>query len=191
MIFGKLKRVNDSTVLGQKILALAEAGVSCYAMHTNFDTKGGMARLAAEKLGMKKCSVLEETSMGEGIGQIGILDRTVTLRELCENVKQRFDIPGVLLFGDEERTVDKIAVCPGSGKSVIDNAVEKGAECLITGDIGHHEGLDAIEMGLSVIDASHYGLEKIFMEFMSAYLRDYMPEVEILVAETGIPYKIL
>jgi putative NIF3 family GTP cyclohydrolase 1 type 2 len=87
--------------------------------------------------------------------------------------------------------VDKIAVCPGSGKSVIDIAVEKGVECLITGDIGHHEGLDALEMGLSIIDASHYGLEKIFMEFMSNYLRDYMPEVEILVAETGIPYKFM
>jgi putative NIF3 family GTP cyclohydrolase 1 type 2 len=97
----------------------------------------------------------------------------------------------VLLFGDEGRTVDKVAVCPGSGKSVIDIAVEKGAECLITGDIGHHEGLDALEMGLSIIDASHYGLEKIFMEFMSNYLRDYMPEVEIMVAETGIPYKFV
>jgi dinuclear metal center YbgI/SA1388 family protein len=191
MIFGKIKRVNDTTVLGQKILALAEAGICCYAMHTNFDTKGGMARLAASKLGMKKCSVLEETNMGEGIGQIGILDKAVTLRELCENVKNAFDIPGVLLFGDLERKVDKIAVCPGSGKSVIDIAVEKGVQCLITGDIGHHEGLDALEMGLSIIDASHYGLEKIFMEFMAGYLRDYMPEVEILVAETGIPYKFV
>jgi dinuclear metal center YbgI/SA1388 family protein len=191
MIFGKIKSVNDTTVLGQKILALAEAGICCYAMHTNFDTKGGMAKLVAERLGLKKRSVLDETNMGEGIGQIGILDKAINLRELCENVKTRFDIPGVLLFGDEERIVDKIAVCPGSGRSVIDIAVKKGAECLITGDIGHHTGLDAMEMGLSIIDASHYGLEKIFMEFMSNYLRDYMPEVEILVAQTGIPYKIV
>ena len=28
---------------------------------------------------------------------------------------------------------------------------------LVTGDIGHHDGIDAVEQGLAVIDAGHYG----------------------------------
>lgn len=191
MIFGKINRVDDSSVLGEKILLIAEAGMCCYAMHTNFDTKGGMARLAASKLGLKNCSVLEETHLGEGIGEIGILDKPVSLKQLCDMVKAEFELEHVMLFGTPELKVEKLAISPGSGKSVIEAACLKGAQCLITGDIGHHEGLDALERGLTIIDASHYGLEKIFMEFMYRYLKDYMPEVEIYVADTGVPYTVM
>ena len=47
MIFGKVDRVNDETVLGRKILKLIEHGICCYAMHTNFDILG-MADLSAD-----------------------------------------------------------------------------------------------------------------------------------------------
>ena len=145
MIFGKINRVDDSSVLGNKILMLAKADICCYAMHTNFDTKGGMAKLAANKLGLKGCSVLEETYMGEGIGQIGIMDKPISLCMLCEKVKQEFALPHVLMFGDGDVMIDKIAISPGSGKSVIEVAQKKGAQCLITGDIGHQEGIEALE----------------------------------------------
>lgn len=191
MIFGKINRVDDSTVLGQKLLMLIEAGIACYAMHTNFDTKGGMAKYAAKKLGLKQPYVLEETYMGEGIGQVGILDKTFSLGELCDKVKEAFSLEQVLLFGETDRAVDKIAISPGSGKSMIDHAIAAGAQCLITGDIGHHEGIDALESGLAIIDASHYGLEKIFLEYMYGYLKDYMPDIEIILADTGMVYTVV
>lgn len=191
MIFSKLRKINDDTVLGQKILALAEAGIACFAMHTNFDTIGGMARVASRMLALKNSQVLEETAAGEGIGQIGLLDRSMTVAELAQLVKATFELEHVIVYGDLERTVEKIAISPGSGKSVIEPSVEKGAECLITGDIGHHEGLDAIEMGLSIIDASHYGIEKIFLQFMYDYLKDFCTDVEIVIADVGVPFSVL
>ncbi len=165
MIFGKVDRVNDETVLGRKILKLIEHGIACYAMHTNFDTIGGMAKEAAAMLGLQNMEVLEETKDGEGIGEVGYLPAN--------------------------DTVEKIAICPGSGKSVINEAVQKKADCLITGDIGHHEGLDANEMGLTILDASHYGLEHIFMHIMYEYLKGYCMDVEIGIADVGVPFSIL
>lgn len=191
MIFSKLRKINDDTVLGQKILSLAEAGVCCFAMHTNFDTIGGMAKVAAQMIKLKNAQVLEETVAGEGIGQIGLLDHSMTVAELAAYVKDTFDIPNVMVFGDVDRVVEKIAISPGSGKSVIDVSVAKGAECLVTGDIGHHEGLDAIEMGLTIIDASHYGVEKIFLQFMYDYLKDYCTDVEIVIADVGAPFTVI
>lgn len=191
MIFSKLRKINDDTVLGQKILALAETGVCCFAMHTNFDTIGGMAKVAAKMINIKNSEVLEETTGGEGIGQIGILDRSMTVAELAQCVKEVFDIPNVLVFGDANQMVEKVAISPGSGKSVIDISAKKGAECLITGDIGHHEGLDAVEMGVNIIDASHYGLEKIFLQFMYEYLKDFCTDVEIVVADVGAPFMVI
>ena len=75
MIFKSVKKVNDGSVLGNKILSLAEAGICCYAMHTNFDTKGGMGREAAKLLSLRNLEVLDETLNGEGIGEVGMLDK--------------------------------------------------------------------------------------------------------------------
>ena len=69
--------------------------------------------------------------------------------------------------------------------------LDKNADVLITGDIGHHEGLDANEMGLTILDASHYGLEHIFMHIMYEYLKGYCMDVEIGIADVGVPFSIL
>lgn len=191
MIFSKLRKINDDTVLGNKILSLAEAGIACFAMHTNFDTIGGMAKEAARMLALKNTEVLDETMSGEGVGRLGILSEAMTVKQLAECVKRTFELQNVMVYGDIDRMVEKIAISPGSGKSVIDVSVSKQAECLITGDIGHHEGIDAVEMGLCVIDASHYGLEKIFLQFMYQYLKDFCPDVEIIIADTGAPFVIV
>ncbi|MBN2838587.1 MAG: Nif3-like dinuclear metal center hexameric protein, partial [Fusobacteriaceae bacterium] len=38
IIFDNIKKINDSTVLGRKILKLIKNGVSIYTMHTNLDS---------------------------------------------------------------------------------------------------------------------------------------------------------
>jgi len=191
MIFSKIKKVNDDTILGEKILSLIEAGIVCYAMHTNYDTKGGMAENAANILGLDNLEVLEETLNGEGIGKIGFLNTSVTLKELALLVKDKFGLENVLTYGKLDKKQYKIAICPGSGKSVIDGAIKKDVDCLITGDIGHHEGIDAVDMGLSIIDASHYGIEKIFMQYIYDYLKKCCPEVDIEIADVGVPFKMI
>ena len=165
MIFGKVDRVND--------------------------TIGGMAKEAAAMLGLQNMEVLEETKDGEGIGEVGYLPAATTVTALVVLIKEKFDLKNVILYGNPNDTVEKIAICPGSGKSVINEAVQKKADCLITGDIGHHEGLDANEMGLTILDASHYGLEHIFMHIMYEYLKGYCMDVEIGIADVGVPFSVL
>ena len=87
--------------------------------------------------------------------------------------------------------MEKIAICPGSGKSVINEAVQKKADCLITGDIGHHEGIDAVAQGLAIIDGGHYGIEHIFIEDMRQYLEKHLSEVEIVAAPISHPFLIV
>ena len=80
------------------------------------------------------------------------------------------------------------AVCPGSGKGCIEDAVRLGADVLITGDIDHHEGIDAVEQGLSIIDAGHYGLEKIFVPCMEDYCKKKLSGVTIHTAPEKNPF---
>ena len=174
MIFKGMKRVTQEDFIGRRIIRLIQNDMVYYAMHTNFDVMG-MADLAADYLGISDTRVLEITSVSEtgeeGIGRYGSLKKEMTVRECCEEVKQAFSLENVKVFGDLERKVKTAAISPGSGKSVISNALQAGVDVLITGDIDHHEGIDAVAQNMTVIDAGHYGVEHIFIPYMEQYLK--------------------
>lgn len=195
LMLSGIKKVNDGDFIGRKILAMAEHGIAHYAMHTNYDVIT-MANLAGNALGMKNMEVLEQTGVSDdgrayGIGCVGELPREMTAGECCEHVKRAFGLASVRLFGDPGRSVRRAAVCPGSGKSVIGAALASRAELLVTGDIGHHDGLDALDQNLMILDAGHYGVEHIFIRQMADYLKKVFPELEIRAAEISHPFTVL
>ncbi len=182
MIFRGLKKVNSHDFTGKRVIKLIENHISCYAMHTNFDVKG-MAELAAQKMSLIDCQVLDITDLGEqgpeGIGRVGDLPEKISLETCVRQVKEAFTVDMVKVFGDLSQKVKRAAICPGSGKSVISCALNAKAQVLITGDIDHHEGIDAASQGLAIIDAGHYGIEKLFIPFMVQYLEKHTEGIEI------------
>ncbi len=193
MIFSGLKRVVTSDFTGRRVMDLITHGIALYAMHTNFDIYG-MADLAARKLGLNDCEPLEVTDEDgeepQGIGRVGVLSESLRLRAFAEEVRDIFGISHVRVFGDLSERVRKVAVCPGSGKGDIDEAIAKGADVYVTGDIDHHSGIDANMKGLSIIDAGHYGVEHIFIEYMKRYLEG-QTEAEILTEPFSEPFTII
>ncbi len=188
IIFRAINRVNDNDYLGRWLLKLLSRDITCYAMHTNFDIAPGcMADLAAKRLGLRAEGPLEVTMVEYekplGIGKIGTLAEYCTVGELCELVKDRFDLPFVTLYAkDENRLARRIAICPGSGKGMTKAAEAAECDVLISGDLGHHDGLDAVSAGVCVINAGHYGLEHIFTEYMADYLRERLAADVVITA---------
>ena len=190
LIFGGIKKVTDENLTGRRIVRLLEEGICCYSMHTNYDVLR-MADLAGERMGLENPEVLEVTEPGEtprGIGKTGTLKEPVTLEAYGRKIKEIFQLSEIRVFGDPNASVKKVAVCPGSGKSVIEEALEKQADVLVTGDIGHHEGIDAYARGMAIIDAGHYGLEHIFTGDMARFCREYFQEVETVPAPVSHPF---
>lgn len=194
MIFKGLKKVNTQDFTGRRVIKLIQHNISCYAMHTNFDVKG-MAELAARRMELTDCEVLDITCQGnegsEGIGRVGILPEEMALEECITRVKQAFAVDTVKVFGDLGQKVRKAAICPGSGKSVISHAIHTGAQVLVTGDIDHHEGIDASDQGLAIIDAGHYGVEKLFIPYMVQYLREKTAGIEIVGQSVKQPFRFI
>ncbi|MDO5418316.1 MAG: Nif3-like dinuclear metal center hexameric protein [Lachnospiraceae bacterium] len=200
LIFKAVKKINDEDFIGRRLLKLIQADISYYAMHTNFDSAPGcMADLAAKRAGLAEGSDIlepegEVDGVAYGIGRVGSLERPMTLRELAGHVKKEFGLPFVTVYGDldSDAAVGLCAVSPGSGSSMIGAALSWGADVLITGDIGHHEGIDSLARGMAVIDAGHYGLEHIFMDFMEGYLKKRLEEpVRIIKAPIRFPAAVL
>lgn len=194
MIFSAIKSVRADDFIGRRILKLAKYDISYYAMHTNFDVMG-MADAAADEIDLIERDVLQvtyEDEIGaEGIGRIGRLREEMSLIELCDFVKERFMLDTVKVFGDPDRLCNICAISPGSGKSMIKYAIEKGADVIITGDIDHHEGIDSVDQGLCVIDAGHFGIEKIFVPYMEEFIRREMPEIKVYTHEMTSPFMVL
>lgn len=191
LIFSGLKRITDQEFIGRRVLKLIQSDISCYAVHTNYDVRR-MAAFSCERLGFDSPETLEVTHVREdgtkeGIGSIVRVPET-TLAELGRRVKEVFHLETVRVFGEPARTVQKAAICPGSGKSVIPEALRKEADVLITGDIGHHEGIDSVAQGMAVIDAGHYGIEHIFMEDIKQYLEERIPGLEVKAAPIRPPF---
>ncbi len=194
LIFSPLKKVTDENFISRRIVKLIQNDISYYAMHTNYDVLG-MAELSEKILGIRDTEVLDITrengGIPEGIGRIGSLEQPVTLEECCVYIKHKLNLGSLKVFGDMDAKVSRLAISPGSGKSAIGAAIAKGADVLVTGDIGHHEGLDAVEQGLSVIDAGHYGTEYIFIDDMKRFLEDKLPVLQVTAAPVIHPFQVI
>ncbi len=181
LIFSSVKKITDETVLGQKLLLLAQNGISYYAMHTNFDTVGSMAHAVTDVfLGFKSKEPIEQCDLPEeGMGRIAKLPKPMTKDEICEYIKEKLELSQVTFYPATPKGVEisdhkqfsQIAVMPGSGKSFIDKVVAAGCDLYLTGHIGYHEAQHATELGLSIIDATHDGLEKVFPKYISDVLQ--------------------
>lgn len=192
LIFSGIKRIEAGDYLGERLLRLIENNISCYAMHTNYDVKR-MADIVAERMEMTDLEVLEPTAPdeSEGIGYTGNLNYPVTLKEYALKLKKWFDIPEVRVYGDLNRELHRVSVCPGSAKGMEEYAILQQADVLIGGDFGHHEGLDCLEKGIAVIDAGHYGLEHIFVQDMQALLQKKYPQLELCMEQIHYPFQTL
>lgn len=187
MIFKPMNRVVSNDVNGKKIIDLVKNNLNYIALHTNFDVHI-MWKLVAEKLGFKDFKVLdvtkEENGVPMGIGTVCDLPIPMALKELCELVKEKMNLPFVTCYGQDYSPVKRVAVVPGSGKSEIKKAIDSGADVLITGDITHHEGIDALDAGLTIIDAGHDGLENAFINYMKDYIISHFKDI-IVVTKHG------
>ncbi len=198
LIFKKMSRVNTDDFIGRRVCELIRNDISYYAMHTNFDVMG-MADAAADELSLQDRQVLnvtyEENIEGdlfkEGCGRVGRLKKCMSVAELAGFVKEKFHVPNVRVFGDMGDIVETAAVMPGSGGSYIQDALRAGADVMITGDIGHHEGIDAVAQGMAVIDAGHYGIEKLFISYMEEFMKRELPGLQIDKAEIREPFIVV
>lgn len=194
LIFKKLSRVNTDDFIGRRVYKLIRNDICYYAMHTNFDVMG-MADAAADELALTDRDVLEVTYEDdiakEGCGRVGKLLKPMSVAECAEFVKKNFDIPNVRVFGCVDDMVENVAVMPGSGGSYIREAIKANADVMITGDVSHHEGIDAVAQGLKIIDAGHYGIEKLFVNYMKEFLTRELPELKVYTAEPSEPFVVI
>ena len=162
---------------------LGQQGQLAFASEVRLETIVPQSRLQAVVQAMMAAHPYEEVAYDlyqvvnsgykHGLGRIGHLPETCNFNSWIEQVKSALGISVLKAAGPVEKDVRIIAVCGGSGASLISDAVVAGADVLITGDVKYHEAQQAADKGLIVIDAGHFATEQPVLSAVTDYLRQY------------------
>ncbi|MDR3567872.1 MAG: Nif3-like dinuclear metal center hexameric protein [Syntrophobacteraceae bacterium] len=162
------------SIVGRAVLS----GISIIAAHTNLDVaRNGTNAQLVELLGLNVTGPLEaEPSMCEdsrywGMGLVGLMPEETTPRSLAEALNAALGVASVRIAGDLEKKVRSVAVCAGSGGSLLEKAVASGADLFVTGDLKYHDARLAEESGIAVVDIGHFASEKPVLGPLSDFLR--------------------
>ncbi len=116
------------------------------------------------------CYPLLNEAKPVGIGRVGALLKPLKLKDIALSVGRQLGCAAVRLVGEPERIINKVAICTGSGGSMITEAVKAGADLFITGDLKYHEARDAEDSGLALLDAGHFATEHIMVDAIVNFL---------------------
>ncbi|MBP3425776.1 MAG: Nif3-like dinuclear metal center hexameric protein [Rikenellaceae bacterium] len=159
IIFGGLKRLNSSCYVERVVEKAIREGVALYACHTNLDsTDGGMSHRVAEMLGLENLHMLESLPKGNGFGVVGTLAEEIEVVEFIRKVRNVLNVGAVRYSQPASRTVRRVAVCTGSGGSLLGEAVAAGADVYVSADFKYNHFLDATGL-VTIVDAGHFETE--------------------------------
>ena len=188
LIFEPLKRINTELPPGSLIGLLLRRKMHLYVMHTNLDAApGGVNSILAERLSLRETAVLHPAAPpndGCGLGVLGTLPAAVSLRDFVGRVEAALDVAALTYSGSPESLVQRVAACGGSGGALLEEAVAKGADVYVTGDVKHHDYL-AVQGRMALIDAGHFETEVSVLEAVAARVRELLPDgVRVTVSTT-------
>jgi dinuclear metal center YbgI/SA1388 family protein len=174
---------------GLLVHRLVRAGAALFVAHTNADRAPdtGVNDALAAVLGLRDAVPLEPaTDPRAGLGRVGQLDRPLSLREFAGRAAAVLPatVGGVRVAGNPERVIRRVAVCGGSGGSLLGVAAAAGADVLLTSDLKHHPASEAGESaGPALCDVAHYATEWPWLPVAAdALRRDLSDRVEVAVS---------
>lgn len=184
LIFRGMKKLRTDLPLGRRIQLLLKHDIAVAAAHTNLDiAEGGVNDVLAGAIGLSKLSsfVIESQDVDGSVlsmGRMGSLPAPMTVQDFARQIRDALPTDHVRLVDAGARPVRKVAICSGSGAEFIQKAAFMGADAYVTGDVKYHEAQQAVELGMHVIDAGHFGTEYPVVEVLKTRLAEELAEAK-------------
>lgn len=102
---------------------------------------------------------LENQSFYTGIGAIGTLPKALSKKELTLALQKLFKLKTLRFIDGGHKTFKRVAICTGSGTSLMKDALKQKADVFLTGDIKYHQATEAQVKKLSMVDLGHFHSE--------------------------------
>lgn len=177
VIFNPIKSVTKGSVPYE----LVASSINALCCHTPLDiADGGTNDSLAKLLG------IEVTRTEDPILRLGTVEPT-TAENLAGKIAKTLNTK--VRYADAGRKIEKIAICTGAGCSLIEAAGE--IDAFITGDASHHNFLDCVQAGITLIAAGHYETEIVVVPVLVKKLQARFPDIEIIDIKQENPIKFI
>ena len=172
-----VKKITPDNYIGRIIEMAIKNSIVLYSAHTNADKViGGVSGLMADRLNLKDIKFLDEG----GLGIVGELDTPCDANRFIEIVKERFNLKVVKSSKvDNTQKIKRVALCGGSGKSLINRSIEVEADVYISGDISYHDFF--CEKGFLLLDIGHYESEIDILKCFLSILMKKIPNFAVTI----------
>ena len=188
LLFHGLKHICGETPQERCVETAIRHNIAVYSAHTSMDSwLHGVSGRMAERIGIKKYSLLQITDEEHGLGVIGELDEAIPYETLLAKVKSAFEAPALRYIPAVKTNVKLIALCGGAGAEFVEDAIKQGADVFITADVKYHTFLD-VNGRIGIIDLDHWVSEHFVRDVFRELLQG---KVNTLIAtEDYSPVKI-
>jgi dinuclear metal center YbgI/SA1388 family protein len=182
LIFSGLKKISPDDMVGEAVFKAIKAGISIYAAHTNADKViAGVSGAMAAKLGLQNVEILSEDGEGTGLGVVGDLVEPMTAQQMVEMVKDRFALKTVKASKPVDGMITRVAMCGGSGGSLIGAAKAAGAQLYISGDISYHNFFTS--EGFMLMDIGYYESEIEIVDILFSLVKKNFPTFAVRITQ--------
>lgn len=181
IFFKGIKTLREDQPEGILAATILRSQMAVFAAHTNLDrADGGLNDYLLNRLELVFTAADNYVKMGSWNGG--------ECEALLAHVQHSLSAPYARLFGDPNAKVQHIAVVSGSGMDYWPDALALGAQVLITGDVRHHDALDALASGLQIIDAGHLPTERLCVDLLGEGLQKRLNSVEysLRIEKSGV-----
>jgi len=187
LIFKGIKRIENHTNLGRAIINAIKNDIAIYSVHTNIDkVLGGVSGLMAEKIGLRNVEILSRDKDVEiGLGVVGDLEYPIDVEKFCRMVKDKFLLKILKTSKPIEGKISKVALCGGSGGSLIEEALLSGAQVYISGDMSYHSFF--CEDDFMIMDIGHYESEIGVLRLLSDILSKKISNFAVCIEDDSNP----
>ena len=182
LIFSGLKKISPEDKVGEAVIKAIKAGISIYAAHTSADKViAGVSGAMAARLGLKDVAILDEDGDGTGLGVVGNLPEAMAAEDVIRLVKDRFGLKSMRASRPVDGMIERIALCGGSGGSLIKAARRSGAQLYISGDISYHNFFT--EDGFMIMDIGHYESEIEIVDILFSLIKKNFPTFVVRITQ--------
>ena len=128
---------------------------------------------------------VETAATNHGYGVVGRLEAPEPLPAFLARVRDALGAGALRYVGDDEATVERVAVCGGAGLSFLPAALRAGADAYVTADVTYHRFFEALGTDgrprIALVDAGHYETEAVTERLLADRLRAAHPGLDVRV----------
>ena len=126
---------------------------------------------------------IENNATLYGAGAVGEFEKPIKFNTFLEDVKTAFGTT-LKYTPSPKDTVQRVAVCGGSGSFLLGAAKAVGADVFITADYKYHQFFDA-DGTISILDVGHFESEQFTIDLIADRLSEKFPKFAVLKTEVN------